>query len=593
VISCADLKKLGNAADYLRVASNMSTAVEAVLAREHGISVAQVFTFASRHMPIVTAVLAAKAPHVHIHASDADLVPSDMLLSLVALLGCSTAILVKIGVSPPVSGTQRSDSVVISVEASLDPTSSTTHFADAVVVPNVLLVVNPAKVDPTAALRIRKRMATPLTTAPAQAMLERKAGLRPSADSATAGAGEVGALLAHLRTLAGAEPGSAQPIVCTAGLSALASLWITLAQRGGTDVVMASTAYGGSSEVTDIVAACAPTRLRKHTFDLQGNAQIDQSIRGALHGLASAEHLLPMVALFVEVPSNPDQKVVDLEALAASVTEFQLRTYQKVIVILDTTFAPGSGVLRKLRQLAPKIPAIAFTSLSKSISRGMTTAGSLVANHTDVAQALLTDVLKVARALDVVARRDQMMQLVRNHKGVEARCEQAYKVAADLGATLCMHPALQNRMKLSSVAPAGATLCMYPALQNRMKLSFVTPEQAALGFTSPSFSFNLPAPPGMSQSEKAGLAQSFVDALCVNHRIFKPCVSFGQDNGLIYCTVPATSTQGAISDVDKSKQSVDGVQLVRLSFPPKLDLEGARQCIIQAVSSIMSKAGQA
>jgi hypothetical protein len=50
---------------------------------------------------------------------------------------------------------------------------------------------------------------------------------------------------------------------------------------------------------------------------------------------------------------------------------------------------------------------------------------------------------------------------------------------------------------------------------------------------------------------------------------------------------------GAISDVDKSKQSVDGVQLVRLSFPPKLDLEGARQCIIQAVSSIMSKAGQA
>ena len=49
----------------------------------------------------------------------------------------------------------------------------------------------------------------------------------------------------------------------------------------------------------------------------------------------------------------------------------------------------------------------------------------------------------------------------------------------------------------------------------------------------------------------------------------KPCVSFGQDNDLVYCTVPATSTQGAISAEDKAKQARGGVQLVRflLSYP--------------------------
>ena len=39
---------------------------------------------------------------------------------------------------------------------------------------------------------------------------------------------------------------------------------------------------------------------------------------------------------------------------------------------------------------------------------------------------------------------------------------------------------------------------------------------------------------------------------------FKACVSFGQDNGMVYCTVPATSTQGVIAEEDKAKQAKDG-----------------------------------
>merc|ERR1712183_670809 len=86
-----------------------------------------------------------------------------------------------------------------------------------------------------------------------------------------------------------------------------------------------------------------------------------------------------------------------------------------------------------------------------------------------------------------------------------------------------------------------------------MPLAFVSPEQAAMGFTTSTFSFNLPSPPGATDEAKATLAQRFVDMLCA-HPEFKPCVSFGQDNGLVYATVPATSTQGAVKAEDKAKQ---------------------------------------
>ena len=101
------------------------------------------------------------------------------------------------------------------------------------------------------------------------------------------------------------------------------------------------------------------------------------------------------------------------------------------------------------------------------------------------------------------------------------------------------------------------------------------------------FSFNLPPPgPGASEEAKAGLAQRFVDLLTSSRpKLFKPCVSFGQDNGLVYCTVPATSTQGAIKAEDKAKQAVGGVQLVRLSFPPTLvDKAAAAKRIADAVN---------
>ena len=113
----------------------------------------------------------------------------------------------------------------------------------------------------------------------------------------------------------------------------------------------------------------------------------------------------------------------------------------------------------------------------------------------------------------------------------------------------------------------------------------MTPDHAAVGITSSTFSFNLPAPSGGSAAVNEGLAQKFVDNLCEGKE-FKPCVSFGQDNGLVYCTVPATSTQGAIKAEDKAKQAIGGVQLVRLSFPPTVDTASLNRTVSAAVTKL-------
>merc|ERR1711998_444491 len=100
--------------------------------------------------------------------------------------------------------------------------------------------------------------------------------------------------------------------------------------------------------------------------------------------------------------------------------------------------------------------------------------------------------------------------------GVESRCEVAYTVARTVGDALCK--------------------AVHKATSEDMPLAFVSPENAAIGFTSSTFSFNLPAPEGASSETCEALAQQFVDLLTV-HKEFKPCVSFGQDNNLVYATV--------------------------------------------------------
>ena len=121
------------------------------------------------------------------------------------------------------------------------------------------------------------------------------------------------------------------------------------------------------------------------------------------------------------------------------------------MLLIDTTFAPGSQVLKKVADLAPELPAMVFISMSKSISRGMTTAGTVIANHTAPMIALRHRIAAIAACLDTAAKPDQVQRLVENHGsqpfhttqgGVEGRCAEAYKVAVALGNSLVGNAAL-------------------------------------------------------------------------------------------------------------------------------------------------------
>lgn len=340
---------------------------------------------------------------------------------------------------------------------------------------------------------------------------------------------------------------------------------MTLIFSGGADILMASTAYGGSSQLTDLLDDRS-AYFNKHKFDITGTRDLSASIKEELDRLASnPSALMPTTVLFVEIPTNPDMKVPDILVLARLCTKYQKTTGKEIILFVDTTFAPSSKVMEKIESVAPGLTTMTFISMSKSVSRGLTTAGSIVAGPSKRAQVLLEKIRTTGAMLDTQAKPDQLQILSVAHFGVEDRCARAYQVALAAG------DALTDAVRIHA--------------NETMPLAFVTRANAKLGFTSSTFSFNLPPFAGASAEVNEGLAQRFTDLLC-GVSAFKPCVSFGQDNDLVYATVPATSTQGAIKAEDKAKQAVGGVQLTRLSFPPTCDVDVVCKILRDAVKAI-------
>lgn len=559
-ITSEDLVALGNAEDYLRVSSNMSCLLEMILASERETDISRVFTFASRTMPIVAVLLATNRP-VHYFVGECGMSPFSEE-ELQNLRKYNTDFHVHH------STVKRVGDEVILSSIRADEIS---NVIDAVVYSDFLCLRSVERITPAMILTMRKRTSTPMITPMAEIMLKNMAEIKITEDPAGPPGLDVYAFYDHLQELSGAAVDRQHSPVCfTAGLPSICSLWSTLIFQDGADVVMASTAYGGSSELTDILTTKAHDRFHKHTFDITGKNDIVQSIQTALNDLAAnPASLLPRTVLFVEIPTNPDMKVPDIEILARMLQQYKGTTGKDVLLLVDTTFAPGSKVLQKIRSVAEDLTAMVFISLSKSVSRGLTTAGCLVAGDSSASKALLEKVRRTACSLDTTARGQQLVALALNHTGVEDRCQRAYAVACDVGTSLC---------------DAVRTYCN----GHNMELAFVTPENTAIGFTSSTFSFNLPPVPGGSSEDNAALAQRFVDLL-TEHKEFKPCVSFGQDNGLVYATVPATSTQGAIKAEHKAKQAVGGVQLTRLSFPPSCDVAAVCAIITDAVKTCYAR----
>ena len=150
-----------------------------------------------------------------------------------------------------------------------------------------------------------------------------------------------------------------------------------------------------------------------------------------------------------------------------------------------------------------------------------------------------------------------------------------------------MHGQCETRVKEAHEnAKVGARFLentvKYFSKGKKMKVNFVTDEQISKLVTPATFSFNLPVPDNCK--DPTSLAQDFVDELVSRCQDgVKPCVSFGQVTKYVYVTVPATSTQGVISEEDKAKQAVGGVQLVRFSFPPKMEMTAWKYAIRETV----------
>lgn len=537
------------------MATNISTLLELVLGSERGLDVTQVITYGSKNLPIIAVLLSSSNP-VHLYVGDEEEPFNKSELEWLKLVGPELII------HKSLPSCAQSEIVLCSCKN----INGFQQFVDGVVLPNVLFIYNTSKISVSQAFVLRKRMSTPLTTPAAEAMLQAIAGVPVTADVVGPSEEDIGVFHSHLQELSGvpADP-LHSPICFTSGLAATCSLWMALIRQGGADIVMASTAYGGSSELVDILSLRFPAGFTKHKFDITGRNDISLAISTALSGLSSnPSSLLPWTVLFVEVPTNPDMKVPDVGDLAAQLVQYRLDTGRQVLMLVDTTFAPGSKVLQKIARVAPDLASMAFVSMSKSVSRGFTTAGALVAGGAPASADLLRLVGEASRMMDSTAKRDQMSRLVANHVGVEERCLTAYQVAVAVG---------ENLRSAVSQHCGGLD----------MPLAFVTPEQAEIGFTSSTFSFNLPAIASASEEVNEALAQQFVDLL-TTHPEFKACVSFGQDNRLVYATVPATSTQGAIKLEDKGKQAVGGVQLTRLSFPPTCDVEKISGIISDAVA---------
>ena len=134
--------------------------------------------------------------------------------------------------------------VVLSLEDGVLPAGTHSPGVDGVVTPNVLYIFSPLAIPPDDVLVVRKRMATPVTTPMAEIMLRSIAGM-DEPEPVDSPHGEVERFYQHLQRLSGtAEDVSCEPVVFTAGLPTLSSLWLTLLTNGGVDILMSSTAYG-------------------------------------------------------------------------------------------------------------------------------------------------------------------------------------------------------------------------------------------------------------------------------------------------------------------------------------------------------------
>lgn len=545
--------------DYCRVGSPLSSLFELVRAVDKGYQPANVFSFASSTLPLI-AVLLTSQTHTYVYDSNVygkRIFTDEQEEMLRKSYGCNFTFC---------SGAPQAHGIGVVVQLTDAPKDQVNDSVHAVVDSQGLLYVTNPDIIPPEDIKdnkgkmlregihtMRKRLGAPPPT-PDLVSLLRGEPLHQSPD--------ITAVNQHLKELAGLGDAPGEVLIATVGLSALGACVMGALEMGGRDidVLMCSTAYGGSSQQTDILSkTCGIT---KHTFDIQGKLNVFQALTGKLQAMKANPKALTFIQL--EYPTNPDMKDCDLKKLQAILQAHG----SKVVIMLDTTFSPIS---RSATYFSPDVPVIVFNSLSKSVSGGFTTGGSLVANNNELAQSVLQHAHKHLELMGTISKGSQLQILHDRHMEVEDRVAEAHANA--------------------KVAAAHLEDVVRRHSGTAMKVNFVTQVQMDKEVTPATFSFNLPAPAHLKTKPQIlqALAQKFVDELVANNTEgIKPCVSFGQKNTLVYATVPATSTQGVISDEAKSKQAIGGVQLVRFSFPPIMNMYAWKHAVEATVGPIYS-----
>jgi hypothetical protein len=138
-VTNAELVAIGNAEDYFRVASNISTVLEISLGLDRGLHVDKVFTFASTAMPFVAAALAMDTT-AHVYHGAAKSPFDDKQLAMLKLIG---AVVVPHAGAPAA----HADGIVLQAVDPDAPVTALPAGVDGVVAGGVLFI-HTEKIDP-------------------------------------------------------------------------------------------------------------------------------------------------------------------------------------------------------------------------------------------------------------------------------------------------------------------------------------------------------------------------------------------------------------------------------------------------------------
>lgn len=143
--------------------------------------------------------------------------------------------------------------------------------------------------------------------------------------------------------------------------------------------------------------------MNKHKFDITGERNLEQSIKESMDALIKKKSKLPTTVLFVEIPTNPDMKVPDIKVLADMCVAYKAKTKKEIVLLVDTTFAPASNCMGQIKSQAADLTTLNFISMSKSVSRGITCAGTIIAGPSESSRKWLEEMRKIAKMLGTEA----------------------------------------------------------------------------------------------------------------------------------------------------------------------------------------------